>query len=219
MSFAPALARIFLGMAAAVSLAACNVVVTKAPLLSPNDEAGAPPLRPGLWRFDTDADCRFDDKAPYVNWPACSGGAFLNAGDAAFYDRKSGKTALQHQAFVLAAGAPRIFQARVAIGGDFSTDSPPYVYAGGRATKVDDQGRIVAFAFWPVQCGPPPPASAGGEKLGAGGTLHPLAGLIMQPGEPVCSTDSVPALRAAAKASEAWAEKIPQARWLRDGDP
>ena len=50
------------------------------------------------------------------------------------------------------------------------------------------------------------------------GTLKPLPGMEMKPGDAVCTTHSKDALRAAAKASEAWAEApLPEARWLRDG--
>ncbi|HEY7853246.1 MAG TPA: hypothetical protein VIB82_09745, partial [Caulobacteraceae bacterium] len=66
-------------------------------------------------------------------------------------------------------------------------------------------------SLWPVQCGPPPP----GDK--AASTSKPLPGMVMKPDDPVCTTTSIPALRAAAKASEAWAEKLLSARWLRDG--
>ena len=41
----------------------------------------------------------------------------------------------------------------------------------------------------------------------------------MAPGDPVCTTTSRDALRAAAKASEAWTPKLMTARWLRDPGP
>jgi hypothetical protein len=71
----------------------------------------------------------------------------------------------------------------------------------------------VALSLWPVQCGPPP----SGESTA--GTARPLAGIEMAPGDPFCTTKSSGALRAAAKASEAWAPKLMTARWLRDAGP
>ena len=118
-----------------------------------------------------------------------------------------------HQPFVFAAGDPRIAQALITVSGDIKMDANPYGYAGARATRLDEQGRIVALVFWPVQCGPPRTGAADVDST----TLHPLPGMIMKPGDPVCVTDSVAALRAAAKASEAWAEKTASAHWVRDG--
>jgi hypothetical protein len=69
-----------------------------------------------------------------------------------------------------------------------------------------------------VQCGPPPPVDKNGNST-AMGTLKPLPGIEMKPGDAVCTTHSKDALRAAAKASEAWADQPPhQSRWLRDGE-
>ena len=94
--------------------------------------------------------------------------------------------------------------------------SRPYGYGAVRPTNVDDQGRITAFTLWPIQCGPPPPKDKDGNDTAAA-TLKPLPGLEMKPGDAVCTTKSVSALRNAAKASEAWA---PQPRgdshWIRD---
>jgi len=204
-------------VAAAVLLAACNVVVTKTPLFSPADETAAAVLRPGVWRFDTDPECHFDDRTKLVSWPECGGGALMKAGDAAFYERKSGEPVLTHQDFVFAAGDPPILQARVSLAGGVTMESLPYIYAGVRATKTDRGGRIVALRFWPVQCGPPPPATADPKQANAG-TRDLLPGLTMKPGDPVCTTGSQDALRLAARASETWSPKPLSARWLRDSD-
>jgi len=117
------------------------------------------------------------------------------------------------QPLIFAAGTPRIGQVQAKISGDVKTSVNPYIYAGIRATKSDGEGRIVALSLWPVQCGPPPP----GEETG-GTTKHPLAGIEMTQADPVCTTKSSDALRAAAKASEAWAPQLMTARWLRDAE-
>jgi hypothetical protein len=64
----------------------------------------------------------------------------------------------------------------------------------------------------------PPPKDKNGADVAAG-TLHPLPGMQMKPGDAYCSTGSKEAIRAAAKASEAWADgPIPEAHWLRDAE-
>jgi hypothetical protein len=194
-------------------LGACNVVVTKTPLLTKADETGAPPLKPGLWRFSGDQDCKVDEAKPLVDWPSCGGGVVIKDGAAGYYDRQSESPVWTDQPFVFAAGNPRILQAQAKISGDVKVTADPFVYAGARLTKSDSDGRITAVSLWPVQCGPPPP----GDK--AESTTKPLPGIEMKPGDPVCTTTSIPALRAAAQASEAWAPKPVIGRWLRDGGP
>ncbi len=196
----------------AVALAGCNAVVTKTPLLTRADEAGAPSAKPGLWRFAGDTDCQVDEAKPLADWPECGGGVVLKDGKAGYYERKTGKPVWTLQPVILAAGAPRIAQVQVVVGGDVTVESNPFAYAGARATQSDAQGRITAFAFWPVQCGPPP-KGADADPI----TTAPLPGLVLKPGEPACTTASVAALRNAAKLSEAWAPKPMTARWLRDG--
>jgi hypothetical protein len=216
-------------------LGACNVVLTKAPLFTQADAAGAPTLRTGVWLFLKQADCDVDPSKPYRDWPDCAGGGFVKEGEISGHKSGAPKDELERTPVVLAAGDPRVAQLRIDV--DVSADaqasasggatasasasggghSQPYGYAGVQPTKLDDQGRIVAFRFWPVACGPPPKDKNGADT--AAGTLRPLPGMEMTPGDPVCSTTSKAALRAAAKASEAWADgPIPEARWIRDGD-
>jgi hypothetical protein len=226
----------WLTIACCALLGACNVVLTKEPLFTQGDAAGAPTLRSGVWLFFRQPDCDVDPSKPYLDWPDCAGGGIVSAGEIAGHKSGAPKDELERTPVILAAGDPRVGQLRVdvdtsvhadasASGGATASASAsggghaqPYGYVGLRPTKLDAQGRIVAFKFWPVACGPPPPKGKDGDDI-AGGTLHPLPGMQMKPGEPYCSTTSKDALRAAAKASEAWAEgPIPEARWLRDGD-
>jgi hypothetical protein len=193
-----------------VLLGACNVVVTKTPLFSKADELGGQPLRPGLWRLASLNDCPLDDSKPLIDWPKCAGGVVFKDGTAGFYERESETPVWTTQAFVLTAGAPRIAQLQAKISGGVKVEASPYVYAGVKVTKADSDGRILELSFWPVQCGPP--ATGNGIE----GTAKPLPGLEMKPGEPLCTTTSPAALRAAAKASEPWAPKVLTARWLRD---
>ena len=224
-------------LAAPWLLAACNVVMTKEPLFTAADAAGAPPLRPGVWVLFKDPDCKFDEHAPFTDWPDCAGGGLVTATDVAGHKNGAAKDVLEHSPLVLAAGDPRIAQLQVSVdmsaetsaeasGGASASASAsvtapkpnPYGYAGLRPTKLDSQGRIVAFISWPVQCGPPPPVDKQGNPT-AMGTLKPLPGMEMKPGDAVCTTRSQDALRAAAKASEAWTDQPPrESFWLRDGD-
>jgi hypothetical protein len=228
-------------MAGMALLSACNMVITKTPLFSPADEAGAPPLRPGVWLFQTDADCQVDTAKPLTEWPDCSGGAVVAAGHITGKD-SSNPGQMEVTPFTFAAGAPRIAQVLVAVdvsvhadvsanadsnsnatastSSTMSSDASKgkvYAYAGARPTKSDDAGAITAFSFWPVQCGPPPPKDGNGNDI-ASATLRPLAGLEMKPGETNCTTSSKAALFAAATASEPWATPLGEAHWVRDGD-
>ncbi len=226
----------WLAIACCGLLGACNVVMTKDPLFTQADAAGAPQLRPGVWLIFKEPDCQVDTDKPFVDWPDCAGGGLVSPGEIAGHKSGTPKDALERTPVVLAAGEPRIAQLRVdvdvsaqadasASGGAEASASAsgggqaqPYGYAAVRPTKLDDQGRIVAFRFWPVACGPPPPKDKSGDETAAG-TLKPLPGMEMKPGDAICTTSSKDALRAAAKASEAWADgPIPEARWLRDGE-
>ena len=217
-------------------LGACNVVLTKDPLFTQADSAGAPQLRSGVWLIFLQPGCQVDTAKPFVDWPDCAGGGLVSNGEIAGHKSGTPKDELERTPVVLAGGQPRIAQLRVDVDTSVSADASasgggsasasatgggqahPYAYAAVQPTKLDDAGRIVAFRFWPIDCGPPPPKNKNGEEV-AGGTLKPLPGMQMKPGDAFCSTRSKDALRAAAKASEAWADgPIPEARWLRDAD-
>ncbi len=214
-------------------LSACNVVMTKEPLFTQTDGAGAPNLRPGVWIFFKEADCKVDESKPFTEWPDCAGGGLVAPGNVVKGHKANAPAdQLEDTPFVLAAGDPRIIQLQVDVdlsvqadasaSGDatVSTSSSasharPYGYGAVRPTKFDDQGRITAFTLWPIQCGPPPKDKDGDYTAAA--TLKPLPGLEMKSGDAVCTTRSVAALRNAAKASEAWAPPARgDSRWLRD---
>ena len=77
--------RAALALAALFLLTGCNVVLTKAPLFTAADEAGAPPMKPGVWAFE-DADFKFDEHQPIVAWPDCAGGGVVGPGQIAGHD-------------------------------------------------------------------------------------------------------------------------------------
>lgn len=228
--------RFILTVACLALLSACNVVMTKDPLFTQADGAGAPTLRQGVWLFFEEPGCKLDESRSFTEWPDCAGGGYVTAGSVRGHKSNAPPDQLEDTPFVLAAGDPRIMQLQVDVdlsaqadanaSGDAtasaSTSSPvharPYGYGAVRPTRFDDQGRIIAFTLWPVQCGPPPPKNKNGEDV-APATLKPLPGIEMKPGDAVCSTTSTAALRGAAKASEAWApQPRSEAHWIRDAE-
>ena len=225
--------RLILTVACLALLSACNVVMTKDPLFTQADGAGAPTLRQGVWLFFKQPGCQVDESKPFTEWPDCAGGGYVKAGAVSAHTGKTPPDQLEDTPFVIASGDPRIMQVQVDVdlsmqaeataSGDATATasaSPPvharpYGYGGIKVTKLDDQGRIVAFTLWPVQCGPPPKNKNGEDVVGS--TTKPLPGIEMKPGDAVCSTRSVAALRGAAKASEAWApQPAPESHWIRD---
>lgn len=225
-----------IGLLGLALLGGCNVVMTDKPLFTAADASGAPPLRPGVWSFFREAGCKVDESQPFADWPNCSGGGIVRNGEIAGHKAGAPPGELEREPVTIAGGDPRILQVQVKIdvtagaeatasgGAEASASatatSPkdqPYGYAGLRPTKFDSEGRITAFRFWPVQCGPPPPKNAKGEDTAAA-TLHPLPGLEMKPGDAVCTTASAAALRNAARASEAWDDQHQESHWVRDGE-
>ena len=220
--------RRILAILALCLLSACNVVVTKTPLLTAADEAGAPPLRPGVWVME-DPDCSVDARQPLTAWPDCAGGMVFKDGEATSYSKKEGKGVWEREPLVLAAGDPRIAQVRFhmnlssgAGANQSASDQMLYGYAAVRPTAFGPQGRITAFTYWLIQCGPPPPPpkpNASPKVAFQFGTRHPLPGMQMKKGDALCTTTSVDALRGAAKASFAWREKPMNAHWARAAGP
>ena len=229
--------RIALALVSLIALSACNVVLTKTPLFTAEDAAGAPVLRPGVWVFAHEPGCKVDQSRPFLDWPSCAGGGLVGANDIAGPKANAPKGELEHTPVILAGGDPRVLQLQISLdltagatagaSGDATASASasatapqakPWGYAAVRPTRHDAQGRITAFDYWPVYCGPPP-ARQSKDDLGLSGAEHPLPGLTMQDNNTDCTTDSKEALRNAARASEAWAEKpLAEAHWVRDGD-
>ncbi len=214
--------RTVLALGAMVLLGGCNVVVTKAPLFAAADEAGAPPLKAGVWVME-DADCQFDERKAIPDWPDCAGGMVFKDGVAISNNRKDGKDHWERQPLILAAGDPRIgqllFHMDISSGAHSSSDQMMYGYAAVRPTRLGPEGRIIGVTYWMVQCGPPPPPSSKPKDDFKFGTRKPLPGIEMKPGDALCTTKSISALRGAAKASEVWREKPMNAHWARPAGP
>lgn len=214
--------RIALVIAALALLGACNIVMTKTPLFTKADAAGAPRLRPGVWDENPAADCMVDESKPLTDWPGCANG-FVVIDNNTFggYGDENGKRVWTTTSAILAAGDPPVFQLLSTSAAATATNPDIYIYAGVAPTKRDAEGRIMATQSWPVLCGKPPPAAAktsGGDRRA--GTLEPLPGMTMDADGNNCSTTSPAALRAAAKASRKWTTPgvMSSAHWVRDGD-
>jgi hypothetical protein len=239
--------RLLVLLVSALLLGACtNMVRSEAPWFGPADAAGAPPLRDGVWAA-VDPECRFDASRPLEQWPGCAQGRVIRGGEELSLkvfdveDARGRRTRTDYdwssEAFVLAAGVPRIQQracgeprglVEAAEGNapelsalNEAVSRLVYCYAGLRAEALDAEDRIVAFTTWPVWCGPTP-LRAEGEK-GPNVTDAPFPGLTVV-GEH-CVAGDVAALRAAATASETLqapdepGEPLRHARfrWVRDG--
>ena len=242
--------RIAVLLASSLLLGACtNMVRSEAPWFGPAEAAGAPPLRDGVWAA-VDPDCRFDASRRLEEWPDCAQGRVIRGGeelDLRYIDtedehgrRKRSDYGWSSEAFVLAAGAPRIQQRACGEPGgmnppaDDAAGKPAersavddavsrlvYCYAGLHADALDPEGRIVAFTTWPIWCGPLPRLAEGGE--GSTVTDAPFPGLTVV-GEH-CVAEDVGALRRAAVASETLLRSdevteppgLGRLRWIRDG--
>ena len=183
-------------------LSACNVVVTKDPLFTPADEAGAPAAAAGPLASSTAARLQ-GRREPAVHrvarmrrWSGARRwqGRLLRAqiGEPGL-DPAAARTRRRDAAHRPDPGRRR---------GDVKLETNPYGYAGVRPTRLDDRRphhrlRLLAGAM----------RAAAGRRRGH--TVKPLPGIVAKKGDPVCTTTSVAALRAAAKASEAWTPKRP----------
>jgi hypothetical protein len=212
-----------LALAALALLGACNMVVTKDPVFSKADAAGAPGLRPGVWDGDPKADCQIDESKPFSQWPACASGfVVLDDHTIGGFSDQGGKHAWATTEYVLAAGEPRVLQLHLTPGADEPLMPAMYLYAAYRPIRLDDQGRVVAGRAWFVICGPPRVQPAAGDAGGKQrlGTEHPFAGLTMDSDGDNCSPDTPAALRNAARESRALTtpKDLSGSHWVRDGE-
>jgi hypothetical protein len=196
----------WLGMVlAALPLCACNTIVSSEPWFV--GAPGAPQLRDGVWRADSDKPCDLDEKQPVQTWPTCAFGVVVRASDLTLYERDDkGQVKPSTVSYVLAAGDPVILQL------DDTTAKPPqFEYAWLTPVRRDGQGRIIELRGGGVGCG-------GRSGAGANGQPAPYPGVTTQNG--ACRAGSADVLRAAAKSSvgDSDPKEIAHVRWLRAGD-
>ncbi len=206
----------------ALALGGCNLVVADHPLFTAENAAGAPLLRTGLWNTPK-ADCAVDEFKPVADWPDCAGPIVIRKDEV--FDPQKGRS---EGSYVFAAGDPRIIQAPLNLGGGetdttkstVSSNKPLFAFIAVEPQRMDDQGRIVEFKSWLVQCGPPPPeAPKSSKKLPQPTdflTRRPLPGLKPDRKSGMCLADAQGPVRNAAAKSRAWTENLNTSHWVRD---
>ena len=202
--------RVFAISVAAISVVACNGMVTsERPLFTASDSRGAPVLRNGVWAWTHEAGCQIDPKAEFAAWPKCAEPFLVRDGALSQLDAGRGE---RSAALLLVAGDPPLIQMDDTVGADSSGAA---VYAGLRATQIDAKGRAGAFNSWVVLCASP-------DK----GRAPPVDPKDVLPGFELsargdCGVDDPGKVREAAKTSEAWASQDEPlaARWIRSGPP
>ena len=216
---------------AAALLGGCNVVVSKTPVFTAADSAGAPVFKPGLWLSEKD-DCKFDETQPMAKWPECADPLAITPTQVHGVGAKAGKPS----AYLVAAGDPAVVQAQVDIdvsaGVDVSASGdatasgsasakvkgpPPYAFLGIHPLALDNQGRVIRMEQWPVMCGPPPPEPKPDVPFDKARyvTLHPLPGLKIE-GQ-VCTPDGKAAVLNAARESRTYGT-VQKAHWVREDE-
>ena len=214
---------------AALLLGGCNIVVSKVPMFTAADSAGAPALRPGLWLGEKD-DCRFDEASPIAKWPECADPVVITATEVHDVGPKGQKPT----PYIVAGGDPLVLQSQIDVdvsaGVDVSASGsatasgaasaevkgpPPYAFLGAHPLALDPQGRVIRMEQWPVMCGPPPRAPKPGTPPDKARyvTRRPLPGLTIE-GQ-VCTPADKAAVINAARQSRAYGS-VQRSHWVRD---
>ena len=199
-----------LALAAAIALAGCNTAYSPVPMLTAEDGANQPSLKPGLWEAAWPCDGAREE-------PGCHGetNQFVVAADHwQWLDKDSkGKADLFPSPTYLAVpGQPLVLQLRLDPGE--KSGELNYLFLGLAPLKRDASGAITRAELWIVECGPPP---KGGQAGGSSGhpyvTREPLPGMTMT-GDNCIPRDRT-VLVSAAGLSRNWAEAIPTMSWRR----
>lgn len=219
-------AKALLALGAAMSLSACNMVVSEKPWF---DAPSGAQLRDGLWANLQTANCKVEDTAPIADWPECATPMLVTGTSySGPPNGPNGRTAppdkWQALPHVLVGGDPQIDQLLLEPNGEVSDPNafggkPIYLYLALRPAARDGEGRIIAAERWPVLCGPAPkaPRQVNGKPVFT--SEKPFKGIKAE-GDACVATD-VDSLRGAAAASEkvsleAGFTKV-YSRWVRDG--
>lgn len=224
--------RLTAAVAPLLGLGGCNNVVSIEPWFSEADTKGAPDLREGLWVMISDDPCRVNLERPAERWPDCADAFYLRGKEwlTMQWDgpdrRKRAFVGWERAPILLAAGDPVILQLDEGIEPtvpaadldeiDIGDDGPDwrYSYVAMQPTALDNQGKVVAFEFWSVQCGPSPENGPNDPILKGPVTKQPFAGLTVVGDR--CVAESADALRRAAISSRSMSQPA-LVRWVRDG--
>jgi hypothetical protein len=192
--------RTFLIFCLLPSLGACNMLISESAKFSIEDRAQSLP-RDGIWLSD-DRDCAFDGSLPESAWPDCARWVVVRGAgtDILIMD---GKGQAESIGGLVAAGDPMILQGRWT-----DTAKSPhrsfYGFYGIDPHRIGQDGRLLAVAAWPVECGTQESANA---------QIEPFPGIGSD-----CHAPSREAIRAAARLSRR-PDQISQWRWLRNEAP
>jgi hypothetical protein len=200
--------RIVLVTLAAMTLSACNVVMSREALFTKADEDRAAPLKDGLWiqTDKDDGDCALDPAKPAAEWPECAEPQIIQGGLMVDPSKPAAP-----EPFVLAAGDPRVLQVKIDDKG-----LRAFLYGAVKPVRRDAQGRVVEARTWITLCGEPPPEPKDAKGPGDYLTKTPLAGLKPDVDTGSCWASDAASVRAAAKASEAWDKDRSVIRWVRE---
>ena len=208
--------------ASAAALAGCgNAVTSTKALFAASDARGQPQPRPGVWGYSSSSKlptCKVDTSQPVGTWDSCAGGFIVRPGEIYSQDGPDKPLKLEYR-FVLARGAPAVFQALELGDKDLYGQ---YYYAGVRPLKVDAQGRVIELKAWQAMCGPPPPDDPTGSshKL----TDRMIAGLSPDSRQDNCIAASASSVRISARDSDGWTTRSGGGvsefyfQWVRDGE-
>ena len=214
--------KLMAAVALAATLAGCgNAVTSTKPLFSERDARGQAQPRPGVWGYSSSTklpNCKVDTSQPFTTWDECAGGFVVRPGEI-LGKVAGGETLALDYRFVLARGAPAVFQVLVVVDKDLAGR---YYYTGMRPVKFDKQGRVTELKAWQAMCGPSPPDDPTGHAAKL--TDRMIRGLTADARKENCVATSAAPVRVSVKDSDAWAIKSGggvnemYVQWIRDGE-
>jgi hypothetical protein len=214
--------KLVAAVALTATLAGCgNAVTSTKALFSAQDARGQAQPRSGVWGYSSSTKlptCKVDTSQPVATWDSCAGGFIVRPGEILSRDGPDKPLTLDYR-FVLARGAPAVFQVLVVSDKDLAGR---YYYTGMRPVKFDSQGRVIELKAWKAMCGPSPPEDPIGQ--GAKLTDQMIRGLTADEHKENCVATSAAPVRVSVKASDAWAIKSGggvnemYVQWVRDGE-
>jgi hypothetical protein len=207
-------------LSAALWLGACDMVVSPAPVITAEESAQAPKLKPGFWTYNLCA------AQPRNSDDLCAKGFMISnetlapsppppGGYPAGGGEDYGPPPFPYR---VGDGAPLLMQVRMQQVGPGDSDRTFYVFLAVDPRSRDDQGRIDRAEIWLVKCGPAAEPRPG--DMGPRPTEHPFAGVTAT--DYGCRPTDRPGLVSAALASRALpAEDVNRAvyRWMGEGPP
>jgi hypothetical protein len=215
--------RLFSGLAAiallgaAFGLGACtDMVISPTPVITAQESAQAPKVKPGFWAYDVCVDQR--EKA---RWPCTQG--FVVSGETidlfppppgGYGAAAGGDLKAPPFSYRIGVGDPLLVQVQLQQAGAGDQGRTFYAFAALDPISRDDRGRIDRAEVWLVKCGPPAEPQPG--DMGPRPTEHPFSGVTGT--EYGCRPTDRSGLVAAARASRTIVAKEVY-RWIDERPP